>query len=1436
MEEIGDGFRLSPQQEHLWLLRHTSGSSPYRTLCAVLVEGHLDKEILRAALQSVVDRHEILRTSFHYVPELEIAVQSIAGSAALLIDEQTLRDWDRPQQEAAIEALFHDARRQPFDFEHGPLLHLSIVTLSPDSSMLLIRLPALCADMTSIKNLVREIGRAYTAHLHREELSDETLQYADVAEWQHELLQAEDREIERAYWRKKDFSSLSTLQLPFERQHSGPQEDRPEFQPQVLAVSIPTAPLEAAARACGTSPAVFLLTCWQILLWRLVEQPDIVVGTAYDGRRHGELMDAIGLFAKYIPLHCRLATDSRLDILLRQVDEHMRDIYDHQDYFSWELANLNGHSAGMRFAPFCFDFEPQSASYSTDGISFSVFNQYSCIDRFKIKLSCLQRDDSLSAEFHYDSALFDTEDIQRLAWQFQALAGHAVDNLRAPIGELKIVSDIERQQLLFGFNDTTTDYPRDRRIHELFEEQAEHAPDAIAIVFDGPPATDHHTDTIYRVPTNDQRPTTSGSPLHPFTPSPLHPFTQQLTYAELNRRANQLAHYLGSLGVGPDVRVGLCVERSPDMIVAILGMLKAGGTYVPLDPDYPQERLAFMLEDSQAAVILTQARLADDLPSVWAPIIRLDADRDLIARESAQNPCVAALQDNLAYVIYTSGSTGVPKGVLITHRNLLHSTWARLAYYREPITSFLLLASFAFDSSVAGIFWTLCQSGTLVLPPDGLQRDVSRIASMIDQHVVSHITSLPSLYAGLLAQPLPRRLASLQAVIVAGEACPGELVERHHELLPQTSLFNEYGPTEGTVWSSVYCCVPHMQGAQVSIGRPIANMQIYLLDDRLELVPIGAPGELYIGGAGLARGYLHRPDLTAERFIPNPFAGVLGDGCWVSGAESSNTQHPTPNTRLYRTGDRARYRANGEIVFLGRADQQVKVRGYRVELEEIEAALRQHAAVHEAVVVAREEGAGDVRLVAYVVQGSGVRGQGSEDSAHEILISDPRSLTPDLRGFLQVRLPGFMVPSAFVVLDALPLTPNGKVDRKALPAPETALLGQDGGFVAPRTPFEEILAAIWADVLGLERVGARDNFFEVGGHSLLAAQIVARAGESLRVELSIRDLFEAPTLEGFAARLAEAQRDTAGLHVPPLLPAARDTAPPLSFTQQRLWFIDQLEPGSPVYNIPIAVRLNGPLAVPALHQSLGAIIDRHEVLRTTFAAVDGLPVQVIGRSCAASLSLLDLRALPADEREAVAARLATAEARRPFDLARGPLLRAVLLRLGDAEHILLLTMHHIVSDAWSMDVFIREVTALYVAFSAGYPSPLPELPIQYADYAVWQRAWLQGPGVGGQGSDAPEEQRTKNKEQNREHHDRGSDGRGVFHTPGQESAAGEGQTQNSKLKPPRWRRSWPIGARSSPISPRWSCRPTAHGHLSRPSRAISGILCCRRPCPPSCLR
>jgi amino acid adenylation domain-containing protein len=809
---------------------------------------------------------------------------------------------------------------------------------------------------------------------------------------------------------------------------------------------------------------------------------------------------------------------------------------------------------------------------------------------------------------------------------------------------------VDRHQLLVTWNDTKRDYPIDKCLHQLFEEQVERTPEAIAVVFE----------------------------------------EQQLTYRQLNARANQLAHHLQTRGVGPEVLVGIYAHRSLELLVGLLGILKAGGAYVPLDPTYPKERLRFMLNNTQAPVLLTQHRLIESLSAHGAHVICLDQHWKHITHHSTENIDNNVSPENLAYVLYTSGSTGTPKGAMNLHRGLCNRLlWMQDTYRLTQADRVLQKTPLSFDVSGWEFFWPLLVGARVIMAQPEGHRDAAYLVKVIAEQRITVLHFVPSMLQVFLDVPGVAGCKSLRMVMCGGERLSYTLQQRFFAHL-SADLHNLYGPTEASIDVTSWICQQESDQHIVPIGRPIANTQIYLLDSELQPVPVGTPGELYISGIGLGRGYLHDPEQTAENFIPNPF-------------------NDAPGSRLYKTGDLARYFPDGNIEFIGRIDHQVKIRGVRVELGEIEAALAQHPAVRDTVVVAQEDSRSEMRLVAY-------------------LVADPalRTSVGDLRSFLKQKLPEPLVPFAFVTLDAFPLMPNGKVDRSALPAPDWTQPVREEVFVAPRTVTERQLAVIWAEVLGVAPVGAHDDFFVLGGHSLSATLVLVRIRERCGVELSHRTIFETPILSALATQIDNSPPASS---TPEVLfsenaPSCQFEA--LSAGQTEIWFNHQLEPSVPIYNDPFTIYMQEPVDSAALELALNEIIRRHEILRTAFVSQDGCPVQCVQDEAIVNLTVTDLNSLVEIERERIALQQATAEARRPFDLSQPPLLRATLVRMNTTDCRLYLIVHHIVSDAYSVYyVLISELWQLYQSIRTQAPSPLQPLPVQYVDYARWQRQWLQ---------------------------------------------------------------------------------------------------------------
>ncbi|HEX5760264.1 MAG TPA: amino acid adenylation domain-containing protein [Thermoanaerobaculia bacterium] len=1235
-----EGFRLSPQQRRLWQVQQGGPSAAYRAQCALLLDGELDRVALAQALTDVGERHEVLRTAFQLLPGMTTPLQVVGPADAAFGDGLEFGGISPGAARAEVEELLAALRRQAPDPARLPLARAGLGALAPGRHLLVLDLPALLADAGSLESLAREIGRAYKARRDGSGIDGEPLQYVDLAEWQNELLEAAETEPGRAYWSGLDIAAPLRARLPGERS-----ADDALFEPRTVSLALAEPErtrLAALAKRLEVGLPALLSAAWCVLLARLTGEERVLVGTAFDGRGFDELKDALGLFARCLPVVTAVPRGARFADLVKEVAAAEREAGTWQECFAWDL--LAG-TAEARFCPFAYEWRELPERAGVEDLDWSFVAHYVCTDRFRVRLSCVAARGELRTDVQYDASVCERGDAERLAARLHRLIEAVVETPEAAVGQLDLLPAAERRWLLVELNDTATDIGSETSIQELLAPGCARRPEATAVAWRG----------------------------------------GELSYRELERDAVGLASHLARLGVGPDSVVGVCLPRGPEMVTGILGVLAAGGAYLPLDPAYPRERLAFMLVDSRAAVLVTDRTGARMLARPGLEVVEIGSP----PAEIGSPPRPRLLPDHLAYVIYTSGSTGRPKGVAVAQRHLAHSIAARRAVYGEPVSAFLLLSSFAFDSSVAGLFWTLCDGGTLVLTAEGSPAEPRELIELIARHRVSHLLGLPSLYALLLRAAAPGQLDSLRTVIVAGEPCPRELVESHYRALPGAALWNEYGPTEATVWSSVARCAP-APGERVAIGRPIPNTRLYLLDEAGAPVPAGVPGELFVGGPGLARGYLGQPGLTAERFVPDAWSGAAG-------------------ARYYRTGDVARHLDDGQLEFLGRGDQQVKVRGFRVELGEIEAVLGEHPAIEEAVVMARPDHNGETQLAAYFTAPAGT----------------PPSLA-ELRALLLRRLPEHMVPAAFVRLGALPRLPNGKVDRGALPDPERERMGPMAEFTAPRTPSEEVLAGMWAELFDRERVGVDDDFFELGGHSLLATQLMAWVQKTFHVDLPVRRLFDAPTVAALATTVDAAIIAGEGLAAPPITRAPRGAELPLSFAQRRLWFLDQLQPGGAEFNIAAAVRLSGTLDAEALDRALAEVERRHEVLRTSFPTRDAEPCQRIAAPRTRLLAFTDLSPLPEVEREDEARRLAEADARRPFDLGRGPLLRGSLLRLGDSEHLLLLAMHHIVSDFWSVGILVRELAVLYRAFTAGEPSPLPELPAQYADFAVWQRRWLDG--------------------------------------------------------------------------------------------------------------
>ncbi len=1215
---------LSFAQQRLWFLDQLQSGSPFYNMpIAFYVRGLLDVATLEQSLNALVLRHEILRTTFAMVNEQP--VQIIAPTLHLPLHLVRLAEIaDSSAQKAEVVRLAREEAQRPFDLQHGPLIRATLLCLSSREHALLLTLHHIIADGWSADIFFQELNTLYTARTTGQPFSlpDLSVQYADYAIWQREWLQGELLEKQLAYWRQQLHDAPVKLELPTDH----PRPAIQTFKGAHLAFTLPLSlsqQLQSLSREEGVTLFMTLLAAFQVLLSRYAGQTDVVVGTPISGRTHRETEGLIGLFLNTLVMRTDLSGDISFRELLGRVREVSLGAYMHQDLpFEKLVEELQPERSLSQSPLFQVLFVLQNVPPSRiklSSLSLEPLDISSETAKFDISFELVETSRGLAGSVEYNTDVFEAATIKRMIGHYVTILEGIVTNSEQCITTLPLLTTVESQQVLKAWNDTHRVYSQNQYLHSLFEVQAELTPDRVAVVFE----------------------------------------EQQWTYRELNERANQLAHYLQQLGVGPEVVVGLCLERSLEMVVGLIAILKAGGVYMPLDPEYPRERLIFMLHDAQTSVLLTRQQYREIFLEYQETIVYLDSQWNRLATESTTNPFSGVTSENLAYMIYTSGSTGKPKGAMNTHRGISNRLlWMLETYHLAETDRVLQKTPFSFDVSVWEFFWPLLNGAQLIMVRPKGHRDSAYLVKLLIEQKITALHFVPSMLYAFLEEPGLEQCQSLRQVICSGEALTLDLQERFFARL-NAELHNLYGPTEAAIEVTFWACRRESDRQIVPIGHPIANTQIYLLDTHLQPVPISVPGELYIGGVGLARGYHNRPDLTAEMFIPDPFSDK-------------------PGQRLYKTGDLARLLADGAIEFLGRINSQTKLRGFRIELQEVETVLAEYPGIRETVALVREDVPGDQRLVAYIVA--------------------RQEYTPEeLRSFLRERLPEYMIPSVFIPLQQLPLTTSGKIDRHILPIPEYKGYEMDVS-TSPQTVLEEVLTGIWVDILHLERVGVRDNFFDLGGHSLLATRMIARVREIFQVDVPLRAIFESPTVVDLAGWIEVARNGSSRISdVPSLVSQAREMILPLSFEQERLWFLSQLEPDSPAYNIPVALQVQGDLNLDVLGESLNVLVQRHEALRTTFMALDGIPRQVIAPDLYIKPSIINLNDYSHREQEHEVRRWATEEASEPFDLSRGPLLRVKILQLDVSEHILLITIHHSIADAWSIGILLNELSTIYSA-------------------------------------------------------------------------------------------------------------------------------------------
>ncbi|WP_422889303.1 non-ribosomal peptide synthase/polyketide synthase [Pseudomonas chlororaphis] len=1247
-----DSLPLSYAQERQWFLWQLEPDSvTYHIPSALRLKGRLDQAALQRSFDALVARHESLRTRLQM--DAERTLQVVDAQARVEIVRVEAEGADDARLKTLVEAEI----ARPFDLQQGPLLRVRLLRLAEDEHVLVLVQHHIVSDGWSMQVMVAELVQLYAGYSQGQSQGQDLqlpalpIQYADYALWQRSWMEAGEKERQLDYWCALLGGEQPVLELPLDHPRPAVQSQRGARLDLKLEASL-AAGLKGLAQREGVTMFMLLLASFQTLLYRYSGQSDIRIGVPIANRNRVETEHLIGFFVNTQVLKADIDGQMTVAQLLQQTKQRALQAQAHQDLPFEQLVEALQPERSLSHNPlFQVMFNHQAnargarAEQQLPGLRVEGLEWDSHTTHFDLSLDTQESGDDLWASLTYATDLFEAATVERLAQHWQGLLRGMLDSSQKLIGELPLLSADEQRRMVLEWNAGAT-VTAQEPVHRLFEAQARQRPDAVALLLD----------------------------------------EQRMSYAELNRQANRLAHYLIGQGVGPEVLVGVAVERSFAMVVSLLAVLKAGGAYVPLDPQYPRERLVHMLEDSAVRLVLSQSHLRQRLP-LPADLAALDIDLadGQLAQCAESDPGLAVDPHNLAYVIYTSGSTGKPKGVAIDHAALSEFAGIAADYSRlSQDDRVLQFATLNFDGFVEQLYPALTQGASVVLRGPELW-DSARLYSEIIRQGIT-LADLPTAYWNLFLLDClaagPRSYGALRQIHIGGEAMPLDGPAQWLRAgLGHVRLLNTYGPTEATVVSSVLdcCAADPATGATASpIGRSLPGRALYVLDRDLNLLPVGAVGELYIGSAsGLARAYLQRPLLTAERFMPDPF-GAAGE-------------------RLYRTGDLARYRADGVIEYVGRVDHQVKIRGFRIELGEIEAVLLAQAEVREAVLLAA-----DSQLIGYVV-------------ATQPLTSpeQQQALGERLKAALREQLPDYMVPAHLLFLERMPLNPNGKLDRQALPQPDASQAPQ--AWIAPVSALEQQVAAIWADILGAERVGLTDHFFELGGHSLLAMQVVSHLRHTLGLEVPLRTLFEQPRLEGFVRALPAG--DAEGAQAPAMLPVERGQPLALSYAQERQWFLWQLEPESAAYHVPSALRLKGRLDQAALQRSFDTLVARHESLRTHLQQDGQRTVQVIRGAASVDIAL-------AEADEAQLKTLVEAEIAWPFDLERGPLLRVKLLRLSEEEHVLVLVQHHIVSDGWSMQIMVDELVQLYAAYSQDQDLQLPVLPIQYADYAAWQRGWM----------------------------------------------------------------------------------------------------------------
>jgi len=1239
--ENNDLLTLSSAQQRLWFLEEfTAGTAAYVFCNKVDLKGCLNIEALKKSYQTIVDRHEIFRTC--YQQENGVPHQIISDDVKIDIRFIDLSNLENNIKQKKYLNIAHTESTQPFSLNTVPLMRMCIVKLKDNHHVVLQTIHHIVYDGWSLAVMYNELKTLYEAYNNNKEnpLPSLEIQYADFSRWQKQNLESAEMQKQLDFWKDYLAGSLPVLELPVDNPRSANQSYNGALHKIKLSASLSES-LRVFALKNECTLSMVMLTAFKILLHRYTNETDILVGMPIANRNHHQIENLIGFFVNSLVLRTSLDFDPSVEELLSRVRLSSSKAYSNQDLPFDRIVDEIQPERDLSHNPifqvmFAFQNTPDLPESLGDmQMDLEVLDNDTSV--FDLTLNLHDETSGIHGYFEYCNELFEAQTIERMQGHYLTILEALIANPKSKISQIQILTKSESQQLLTEWNATETEINNSRTIHQLIEEQVIKNPDATAICHTG----------------------------------------NQLSYSQLNKKANQLARQLQVMGVKPDTIVAICIERCSDMFVSILAILKAGGAYLPLDPAYPSDRLSFMLEDSGADILLSHADLINTMPEHKLNLFCVDRDWYQL-EEFAENDVASDVNpDHLAYIIYTSGSTGKPKGVMVSHRNLVHSTCARIEYYPNTIEKFLLLSSFAFDSSVAGIFWTLCQGGELHLPKQGDEKDIQQVALLLKTIQATHMLSLPSIYNLLLSVSEDNQLDSLNTIIVAGESCPPELLAQHESKLPKASLYNEYGPTEGTVWSTVYKLTKQDSKLVIPIGKPIVNVQTYILDKNKNPVPIGVIGEIYIGGQGITRGYLNREEMTAQRYVFNPFSA--------------------DNGKLYRTGDLAKYNIDGNIIFCGRTDHQVKIRGYRIELGEIESALLNHSDVEDVVVIAKEKsnttnGPKTQQLVAYVVGGS----------------KTPEVETLKLQ--LKESLPEYMVPQFYIFMDKLPLSPNGKIDIKALPEIDKDNIHSKVEYAAASNYIEEVLVKIWSDILGIKRVGVYDNFFEIGGDSILSIQIISRA-KTENIHLSPKQIFQYVTIAELAkvAKTEQLTKAEQGLITGevPLIPIQH-------------WLLSRALPNPDYWNQAEMFEVPKDISLELLEKAMDQLLLHHDMLRTCFINKNNQWTQEI-QSTVESIKILrfDLSETEISNCNEIIKEKSN-QLQSSLSLQQAQLFAVAHFKMPESDSYdrLFIVIHHLVVDTVSWSIIIEDLKTLYQQLFVGDGIKLPEKTSSYKDWSL----------------------------------------------------------------------------------------------------------------------